>query len=128
LTDSILQKDDRRIAIDLIVLMDSGDEDGCKGCEEVVEMHHVEAREFRFASRLRASFNASVNIITQQHSTPFASKSLLFAAMIQVLTLYLVPSVRREDPIPVRREGKSFVGNTRTESNIKGGKPRTDYI
>jgi hypothetical protein len=31
LTDSILQKDDRRIAIELIVLMDSGDEDGCKG-------------------------------------------------------------------------------------------------
>ena len=91
-------------------------------------MHHVEAREFRFASRLRASFNASVNIITQQHSTPFASKSLLIAAMIPMLTLYLVPLARRDAPIQVRREDQSFLSDTRTESNIKGGNPKGDYI
>jgi hypothetical protein len=45
-----------------------------------------------------------------------------------MLTLYLVPSVRRDGPNPVRREDQSFVGNTRTESNIKGGKPKTDCI
>jgi hypothetical protein len=83
---------------------------------------------FASLSRIRASFNASVNIIIQQHSTPFASKALLVAAMIPMLNLYLVRPIRRDGPIPVCREDQSFVGNTRTESNIKGGKPKTDYI
>jgi hypothetical protein len=50
--------------------MDSGDEDGCKG-EEDVEIHHVEAREFRFASRIRASFTR-----VGQHHHPAAFHSL----------------------------------------------------
>jgi hypothetical protein len=48
--------------------------------------------------------------------------------MFPMLTLYLVPSIRRDGPIQARREDRSFLSNTRTESNIKGGKPKTDHI